>query len=70
MKYHFLTASTSYYSGNNFKDLLDEENEYQGFVYWHIGTNKRLHKIEKDDSIFLKTLSNIREVCARGTSVL
>lgn len=53
MKYHFLTASASYYSGNNFKDLLDEENEYQEFVYWHIGTNKRLHKIEKDDECFI-----------------
>ena len=40
IKYHFLTASTNHYADNSFKELLEEEEKYQGFIYWHIGNHK------------------------------
>lgn len=49
IKYHFLTASTSYYSGNNFNDLLKEEADNEGYIYWHIGN----HKIYVNDVCYI-----------------
>ena len=63
-KYHFLTASTSYYSGNNFSDLLEEEKKYGGFIYWHIGTNKRMHRIGVGDKCLIY-YSNLPDYSSR-----
>ena len=49
MSYHFFAASTSYYSGNNFQELLDEENGFGGYIYWHIGK----HHVKRDDICYI-----------------
>ena len=55
-KYHFLPASlVGYYSKNSFKELLDESQKYDGYVYWHISGNdgKRKHKILPGDICYI-----------------
>ena len=59
-EYHFLTASISYYSGNNFKDLIDEEKEYGDYVYWHMSN----HKIKVGDICFIY-YSNLPDYSSR-----
>lgn len=48
-KYHFISASTKYYKGNSFDELLKEEENYGGCIYWHIGN----HKIHKNDICYI-----------------
>lgn len=47
--YHFISASTKYYQGNCFDELLKEEEKYQGYIYWNIGN----HKIYTNDICYI-----------------
>lgn len=49
VRYHFLTASTSYYNNNSFDELLKESEKYNNYIYWHIGK----HKIYRDDVCYI-----------------
>ena len=46
--YHFLTASTSYYKGNSFDELLKEEQDFK-YVYWDIYN----HCVSKGDICYI-----------------
>ena len=41
-----------------------KKKKYEGFVYWHIGTDKRMHKIEAGDKCFIY-YSNLPDYSSR-----
>ena len=63
-KWHFLPASTAYYDGNSFADLLEEERKYNGYVYWHINGKNGVHKVKKND-VCLIYYSNLPDGSSR-----
>lgn len=63
-KWHFLPASTAYYAGNSFADLLEEERKYDGYVYWHINGKNGVHKVKVND-VCLIYYSNLPDESSR-----
>ena len=59
-EYHFFTASISYYSGNNFNDLIEEEKNHDGYIHWYIGK----HHVKIGDTCFIY-YSNLPDYSSR-----
>lgn len=52
-KYHLLKGILKRYNNRSFSDLLKEQQKYDGYIFWSIGTKKKKHAVEKGDICYI-----------------